>query len=157
MFKKTVAVIAGVVLLAGLSACGSEAATDTPKESSTTEETPKVEEKKVEPLNLTGTWKSEADTETGNYWEATVSADTITINWVFDNGATKSLYWEGSYTAPTDDVDTYEWTSTGDTEKMASALTASQDSEKKFSYAGEKLSYEASAMGVTTTVELSKA
>ena len=34
------------------------------------------------------------------WMEAAITADTITIQWVSDNGDTKSLYWKGTYTAP---------------------------------------------------------
>ena len=73
-----------------------------------------------------------------------------------DEEKTKSLYWIGTYEAPTSAVDEFKWTSKGDTEAMSSALMASQDETKDFSYKDGVLSYKASAMGTTKTVEMKK-
>lgn len=107
-----------------------------------------------EPADLTGTWKSQE--KGGSYQEATITEDAITINWVSDGGKTKSLYWAGTYTAPTESGD-YEWTSENDISKTQSALLASSDETKDFAYKDGKISYEVSAMGTTTTMELEKA
>lgn len=104
--------------------------------------------------DLSGTWQSENND--GSYQEAVISGDTIEINWITDDGKTKSIYWIGTYTAPTEIVDTYEWTSERDKEKTDSALLASTDDTKVISYSNGKLSYEVSAMGTTTTLELTK-
>ena len=80
----------------------------------------------------------------------------VEINWISDGGKTKSIYWVGTYTAPTEFVEEYSWTSERDKEKTDSALLASTDDTKDFLYSNEKISYEASAMGTTTTVELTK-
>lgn len=107
-----------------------------------------------EPADLTGAWKSQGNN--GSYQEATIDDNTITINWVSDGGKTKSLYWAGTYTAPTESGD-YEWTSENDISKTQSALLASSDETKDFAYKDGKISYEVSAMGATTTMELEKA
>ncbi len=106
----------------------------------------------AEPTDLTGTWVSEESE--GSYQEAVISNDTIEINWVTPDS--KAIYWIGSYEAPTEAVDEYSWTSSGDTEKMASALLDSQDELKDFKYKDGVISYDASMMGVTKTVELKK-
>lgn len=107
-----------------------------------------------EPTDLTGTWKSEDNN--GAYMEAVISGDSIEINWVSDGGKTKSIYWVGTYTAPTEYVKEYSWTSERDKEKTDSALLASTADTKDFLYSDGKISYEASALGTTTTVELTK-
>lgn len=104
--------------------------------------------------DLTGTWKSEDND--GSYQEAIISDGVITINWVSDAGKTKSVYWIGTYTAPTEAVETYEWISERDKEKTDTALLASTDDTKTFSYKDGILSYEVSAVGTTTTLELIK-
>ena len=104
--------------------------------------------------DLTGTWKSQNND--GSYQEAVITEDSIEINWVVDDGKTKSIYWAGTFTAPTEATDTYEWTSERDKEKTDSALLASTDDTKKFSYSKGKLKYEVSAFGTTTTLELTK-
>ena len=83
------------------------------------------------------------------------AGDTITVNWVQPDST--SLYWVGSYQAPTAAGD-WSWTSKGDTEKMASALLASQDDAKEFHYtaASDEISFQASAMGSTVTVRMKR-
>ncbi len=109
-------------------------------------------EKKTD--DLTGTWKSDGSGD--SYQEATITDDTITINWVSDEGKTTSLYWVGTYTKPDAPTDEHSWTSKGDTEQMSTSLMASQDASKDFTYKDGKISYSASALGTTTTVELTK-
>ena len=112
------------------------------------------EQEAKEPTDLTGTWKSQDNN--GAYMEAVISENSREINWISDGGKTKSIYWVGTYTAPTEFVEEYSWTSERDKEKTDSALLASTDDTKDFLYSNEKISYEASAMGTTTTVELTK-
>lgn len=113
----------------------------------------KKEEPK-EPVDLTGTWQSENND--GSYQEAVITEDTIEINWVSDDGDTKSIYWVGTFTAPTEYTEEYKWTSDRDEEKTDFALLASTDDTKEFTYKDEILSYEVSALGTTTTLELER-
>lgn len=104
--------------------------------------------------DLTGTWTSENND--GSYQEAVITENSIEINWVTDDGATKSVYWVGTYTAPTDPITEYAWTSERDKEKTDNALLASTDDTKDFSYKDGVLSYQVSAMGTTATTELKR-
>lgn len=106
--------------------------------------------------DLTGEWKQENSKSDKSYQAATISDDTITIYWVSDNGDTKSLYWVGSFVAPTTADESYSWTSKNDHSKTEKALLASSDDTKTMKYQNGVLSYEASAMGTTTTVKLKK-
>ena len=112
------------------------------------------EKEPEEPTDLTGTWQSEEND--GSYQEAVISDDRIEINWVSDGGDTKSIYWIGTYEAPTEAADEYSWTSERNKEETDTALLASTDDTKEFTYKDGVISYEASALGTTTTVELSK-
>lgn len=147
--KMAILLIAGTLALS-FTACGSESAgsTDNTEKESAAEEAPE------EPTDLTGTWKSE-DNE-GSWMEASITADTIEINWISDDGKTKSIYWIGTYQAPDEAVDEYSWTSERDKEKTDTALLASTDDTKDFTYKDDIISYEVSAMGTTTTMELTK-
>lgn len=107
-----------------------------------------------EPTDLTGTWKSEANE--GAWMEATISADSISVDWVSDEGSTRSIYWVGTYTAPTEPVENYTWVSNRNAEQTDTALLASTDDTKEFTYASGKISYSVSMMGTTTQMELSK-
>lgn len=140
--KKISTLLMAVILCFALAACGNsnEPAQDEP----------------AEPLNLTGTW-TQVNSNSDDMWqEAVIEDGAITINWISDGGDTKSLYWAGSYDAPTEATEEYAWTSNNDHEQTDSALLASGDDTKEFTYKDGVLSYEASAMGSTTTVELEK-
>lgn len=147
MKKKAVAILMIFILSAGLWACGSSS-TETDSEKSSPKEA-------KEPTDLTGTWKSEENE--GAWMEATITSDSIQIDWVSDEGKTKSIYWVGTYEAPTNDITEYSWTSERNKEETDTALLASTDDTKDFTYKDDVISYEVSAMGTTTTVELSKA
>lgn len=106
-----------------------------------------------EPINLVGTWEEKNKGET--FHQATISGDVIEIYWIMDNGETKSLYWSGSYVAPPDGhTGEYSWDSANDKSKTDYALLASGDDTKTFTYKDGEITYEASAMGTTTTVHL---
>lgn len=153
MKKKIVAMLLVGAMTLSITACGGDAEPSKDAETKTEATTEQKEEKK-EPLDLTGTWKSE-EVE-GSYQEATISDGAIEINWVSDGGNTKSLYWAGTYVAPTEPTNDYAWTSENDKEKTGMALLASSDDTKEFIYKDGVISYEASAMGTTKKVELTK-
>ena len=142
--KKAITLLAVSTLALSFTACGNNKTADI------TEQTTEVKE----PTDLTGTWRSEDND--GSYQEAIITDGTIEINWITDNGKTKSLYWAGTYTAPTEYVEKYSWVSENDTAKTDSALLASSDETKEFNYENNIISYEISAMGTTTTLELTK-
>ena len=138
-------------LALSLTACGNSSSKDNPSSKETT--TTKKEEKK-EPLNLTGTWKS--DENEGTWMEATISDNVISIDWVTDEGKTKATYWVGSYDAPTTDVNQYKWTSNNNHEQTETSILASTDDTKEFSYNNGIISFTASMQGVSKTFELKK-
>ena len=108
------------------------------------------------PPDLTGEWK-QTNSDSDDSWQAAmITDDTIEVYWVSDNGDTKSLYWAGSFESPTDDAEPYTWESENDHDKTDSALLASPDDTKTFTYESGELSYEVSALGTTTTVRLEK-
>lgn len=117
-------------------------------------DTKKVKEEAAEPTDLSGTWQSEDND--GSWMEAVISDSTIEINWISDNGSTKSIYWIGTYEAPEEEVAEYTWTSERDKEKTDQALLASTDDTKEFEYKDEKISYEVTVAGTTTTVSMTR-
>lgn len=108
------------------------------------------------PPDLSGEWKQSNSDSADSYQSASISGETIEIYWVSDAGKTKALYWAGSFSAPTDTTEPYTWESQNDKSQTETALLASTDDAKTFTYKGGKISYEASAMGVTKTIELEK-
>lgn len=105
-----------------------------------------------EPENLSGKWStSEKD---GPSFEAEVTANHITINYTDPEQPDYSaLYWDGTFETPDNGV----VQSVGNTEEMESALLASQDASKAFSYKDDKLSFKFSAMGVSQVIHLRRA
>lgn len=98
-------------------------------------------------LDLTGNWEEK---DKGDSYQAGYIKDgEIVIYWVSDGGDTKSLYWAGSYIAPTDNAEPYTWNSENDKGKTGSALLASGDDTKKFTYENGEITYKASALGTT--------
>ncbi|WP_368102876.1 hypothetical protein [Bifidobacterium breve] len=153
--KKTIALLAAALLLAGLTACGENTTSDAPAKTDGTSKTEtKKEETKPQPADLTGTWKQTNSNDPNSYMEATISGDTIEVNWIGTDA--KSLYWKGTYQAPTEAGD-WKWTSQGDTETMAQSLLASQDATKDFTYSeADGVSWETTALGTTITVKTTK-
>lgn len=139
--KKIVILMLSVILCFGLAACGGGG------------------EKEAEsaPVDLSGEWVQTNSNSDSEYMEATISEDAITVNWVFEDEDSVSLYWAGSYVAPTEPGDEYSWTSENDTSQTDTALLASTAETKDFSYSDGVLSFEASAMGTTMTVEMERA
>ncbi len=144
--KKLVALTMAVIMVLGLCACGGTTA-----ESGSTQAADPAS-----PPDLTGEWK-QVNSNSDDAWQAaTITGDTIIINWVSDNGDTKSLYWAGSFVAPTTADEPYSWDSENDKEQTGHALLASGDDFKTITYADGQLSYEASALGTTMTIRMEK-
>jgi hypothetical protein len=106
------------------------------------------------PLDLVGNWiqdgkKIEDDCQAGY-----ISGDRIEIYWMSDGGETRSLYWSGTYTPPQEVTKEYTWDSTNDKTKTDSAILASGDDQKTFTYKDGKISYIVSLMGTTKTIYL---
>ena len=112
--------------------------------------------KSKEPADLTGQWKQSNSGSKDSYMTATISGDTIEIYWTSETDDSKSLYWAGTFTAPTTADEPYVWTSENDHSKTDTALLASMDDTKEFTYQKGVISYSASALGTTTTVKLEK-
>ncbi len=102
------------------------------------------------PADLTGVWKSEENE--GSYHEATITEDTMVINWVSPD--INAVYWAGTYEAPGEESKEYSWESKNDHEKTDASLMGSSDETKEFTYKDGVISYEVTALGVTKTMEL---
>ena len=148
MKKKVIAMLLIGAVAATLVACGGS------KNTNDSNDNVKIEEKEKEPTDLTGTWVQVDPAET--YHKAIISGDVIEIDWISEEDDLEALYWAGTYTAPTDQVEDYKWTSTRDEELTNMALFASTDDTKEFTYSKGKISYSASALETTTTVVLEK-
>lgn len=141
--KKIAIIAAAFVLAMCMLGCSSQSAQSASQES-----------EPAKPLDLTGNWKQSNSDSSKSWQEAEIADGEITVWWVTSDS--KMLYWAGTYTAPTEAVDSYSWQSENDKEQTSKAIMASSVETKEFSYSSGVLSYEASAMGVTKTVELQK-
>ncbi|MDO5368387.1 hypothetical protein [Kocuria sp.] len=144
-FQRTISSIVALPFLAlSLFACGgNQGQEDIPVAAETAESAP----------DLSGTWKQvEADTD---YHQASIEDGSITINWVSEEDKSRSLYWAGSFQAP-DSAGPYTWNSKGNMKEMESALLASTSASKTFTYDDDLITYEVSALGTTTTMQLEK-
>lgn len=105
-------------------------------------------------LDLTGEWEQAGDAGEGNasIQSATIVDDTITVYWL--NDGEKALYWAGTADLPEDAGDSFTFDPENDTDRTGTALLASSDDSKTFTFEDETLSYEVSALGETWTVEL---
>ncbi|WP_200826214.1 hypothetical protein [Microbacterium timonense] len=110
----------------------------------------------AEPLDLTGEWKQTNSNSADSYQAATITDSTITVDWVNEQDSARALYWAGTFEPPTEDTTHYEWDSVNDKAQTDTALMASGDDTKTFTYSDGVLSYELTAMGVTMTVEMER-
>lgn len=144
--------VAPIVLALALALTGCGGADTAPAGAAVTkpvEEAPQAPE-------LTGTWKQSNSASEDSYQQATITADTITIDWVSDGGDTTSTYWVGTFKAPTNASEAHTLTSKRDAKATDSALLASTDDTKEFTYEDDTISYKVSMMGSTTTVKMKK-
>lgn len=149
MKKRMLALVfACFMLTLPLTACGGNASNSTGADAAA------QQEEAPQPSDLTGEWVQVNSNAEDSYQTATITDDTITVNWVMPD--TTALYWAGSFEAPTTADEPYTWDSANDTEQTANALLASPDETKTFTYEDGQISYSVSAMGVTTTVKLEK-
>lgn len=107
------------------------------------------------PPDLIGEWR-EANGSEDAYHGIRVFGRTIEIYWISDGGNNKTLYWAGTYDPPADGKEPYTWVSQNDINRTSAAVLASGDSVKEFTYKNGKLSYSASVLGVTQTIEAEK-
>ncbi|CAH0123315.1 hypothetical protein [Microbacterium sp. Bi121] len=140
----------------GLVGCGGESA-PTGQTNESTASAPQTEEAPAPapvPVDLTGTWKQTNSNSPDSFQEATITGDTIEIQWVAPDQ--KSLYWAGTVEVPEDGSADFSWESVNDTSKTDGALLASGDETKTFTYKDGELSYEVTALGTTMTVRLAQ-
>lgn len=134
MKKRTLCAIFAALMALSLTACGGNTAS--------------------QPPDLTGSWTQINSNSEDSYQTAVITGDTIEINWTNAESDTNSLYWAGSFVAPTTTDEPYTWDSVNDKSKTSSALLASGDDAKTFTYEDGNISYSVSALGSTQTVKL---
>ena len=132
-----------ITLTVVLSACGGSNDISSGTEDAVEEST--VTEKVDEPLDLTGLWVQENADK--SYMVADIKDDSIGVFFILEGDDTPWTYWVGTYTAPTDDKNTYDWTS--ESTYGGNGMLASSEDEKDFSYENGKLQCKVSIQGTT--------
>lgn len=151
MKRKILAILLATLICMSMTACTNSGANTSSGNGSNIST-----QSKAEIPNLVGEWKQVNSNSEDSFQTATVTGDVIEVYWVTTSTDTKSLYWAGSFTAPTTADEPYSWDSKNDTEKTGSALLASTDSTKTFTYKDGQISYGVTALGTTQTVKLEK-
>lgn len=147
--KKLIAPVALAAALVLTGCSGSDATSVGAASSKAAEKTPQT-------FDLTGAWKQSSPASKHSYQQATITADAINVEWVTEGGDTTSVYWVGTFDAPTNPGKPYTWTSQRDAAATDSALLASTDNTKEFTYKDGTISYKVSALRTMTTVNLER-
>ncbi|MEW1980765.1 DUF5067 domain-containing protein [Citricoccus sp. NPDC079358] len=148
--RSTATIAIAAVLALGLAGCASGS-----MDSGTAAASPAAAtSQEAAQLDLTGEWEQAGAAGEGNasIQSATIVDDTITVYWI--NDGEKALYWAGTAELPEGAEGSFTFDSENDTSKTDTALLASSDNTKTFTFEDETLSYEVSALGETWTAEL---
>lgn len=110
----------------------------------------------TDPQELLGEWVQVNSNSEDSYHIATITENEINVYWYMASDGTKALYWSGSFSLPENLGKSYSWDSENNTDQTETALLASSDEMKSFTYSNGCITYEVSALGVTQTVKLEK-
>ena len=106
--------------------------------------------------DLSGDWEQSNKNSEDSYMVGTIEDDVISIYWhsIEEDGTeTDSIYWVGSFEAP-ESAEAYSWDSENDHEQTDDALLASTSDTKTFDYDDGVISFELTALGTTTTIQM---
>lgn len=154
MFSKQILLlsVSALTTVVFLSACGNSSSVNASEGTDGATNVEQVESTEateaVKPLDLSGLWVQ--DSSENSYMAATIQDDTIGVFLILEDDDTPWTYWIGTYDAPTDNVDTYSWTSKST--YGGNGLFASTADTKNFSYTDEKLQCEVQFQGETVNV-----
>lgn len=104
--------------------------------------------------DLSGSWKQSNSRSDVDYMTAVVADGVLTVNWVLGSQDIDAIFWVGTYEAPSDDTSPYTWTSIRDAEATQTAILASTEETKDFTYEDDTIAFDVSLQGESATVEL---
>lgn len=154
VMKKLVAsvILVAALALTGCSAPGTGAVSSSPAGTARAEpvqEIPKVPD-------LTGDWtQSNSNSET-DFMTAAIADGVISVNWVLGSEDLNAVFWVGTFESPTSATETHTWSSQRDVAATETALLASSEDAKEFTYGNDIISFTVSLQGESATVELKK-
>jgi len=145
-----------IVLVAGLALTGCAGADAEPAGAvpAVTNDALPVEEVPQAP-DLTGDWKQSNSHSDTDFMTATIADGAISIDWELGSEDFTAVYWVGTFEAPVDDT-AYAWTSQRDAAATDTALMASTDGTKEFTYRDGLISFTVGIQGESASVELSR-
>nr|WP_325297683.1 DUF5067 domain-containing protein [uncultured Dysosmobacter sp.] len=147
--KKIFALAVCVFLCFSLAACGGNSSDPQQPQNTTEKEIPAAPD-------LSGEWKSD-ESDDGTCMGAYIDGESIEVYWVIPSEDMVALYWAGSFDAPTTADEPYTWTSNADSDRNNSALLASTDATKDFTYQDGKISCSVTSFGETQDMNFEKA
>lgn len=159
MKEKVLPITLSIALVLSLAACGGDTSSGSsnPSDADQGSVSDTTTAKQPEsPADLSGEWQQVNSNSDDSRQVLRILDGIIEVYWFTESDQTLALYWAGSFDAPTDSTEPYSWDSKNDKERTGTALLASGDDVKTFSYENGKLSYSVSVMGETTTVEAEK-
>ena len=85
---------------------------------------------------------------------ATVADGVMRVDWVLGSQDITTPFWIGTFDAPSDAEEPYTWTSQRDVAATESALLASSEDAKDFTFSNSVISYTVTIQDESATVEL---
>lgn len=150
-------IIAPVVLVAALalSGCGATDAAPASTSPAGANEAKPVEEAPKAP-DLTGDWKQSNSHSETDFMTAAIADGVVSIDWELGSEEITAVYWVGTFEAPADATEPHTWTSQRDAAATDTAVMASTEDTKEFTYTEGLLSFTVSIQGESATVEMKK-
>ncbi len=145
--KKIFVLLLALSLTISLTACGGDTPDPQPPQEPAKQEDVQTPAP-PDPPELSGEWKTEAS-EDGSCMGMYISDNIMEIYWVLPSEDMTALYWAGSFSAPMTADEPYSWTSNADIDRNGSALLASTDEMKEFTYKDKVISCSVTFSGET--------
>ncbi|MET4637695.1 hypothetical protein [Mycetocola sp. 2940] len=150
-------IIAPIVLVAALALTGCGATNAAPASTSpAAADEPKPVEEAPKAPDLAGDWKQSNSQSETDFMTAAITDGVISIDWELGSEDITAVYWVGTFEAPADATEPHTWTSQRDAAATDTAVMASTDDTKDFSYEDGIISFTVSIQGNSATVEMEK-
>jgi len=133
--RKFLALLAMIVSISALAACGNSHGAN------------------PNPASLTGEWH-QVNSNADGWMTASISGESIQVN--LRSRSSSSIFWMGSFDTSRKPVGKFKVVSLGDQDAMKWQITASTEPKKTFTYDNGVLSFKFSAMGSSTIVHMIK-
>ncbi|WP_354498389.1 hypothetical protein [Mycetocola sp. 2940] len=153
--KKFIATFVLVAALALTGCGGTGAAPARTSPAAAADEAKPVEEAPKAP-DLAGSWKQSNSQSETDFMTAAITDDVISVDWELGSEDITAVYWVGTFEAPADATEAHTWTSQRDAAATNTAVMASTDDTKDFTYKEGVISFTVSIQGKSATVELKK-